>query len=121
MGVRSRDLGRLGEELAARHLQRLGWEILGRNVREGRKEIDIIARRDGVLAFVEVKTRRTRAFGDPLASISPGKRREIREVARRWLCRHRPAATTLRFDAVGIRLDPSGAFELEHVEDAWRD
>lgn len=121
MGIRSRDLGRLGEELAARHLRTLGWEILGRNVREGRKEIDIIARRDDVLAFVEVKTRRTLEFGDPIASISPRKRREIREVALRWLERHRPGAATLRFDAVGVRLDPSGAIELDHVEDAWRD
>jgi putative endonuclease len=121
MGLGARDLGRLGEELAARHLTRLGWEILGRNVREGRKEIDIIARRDGVVAFVEVKTRRTNDFGDPLASISPGKRREIREVALLWLGRHRPGADTLRFDAVGVRLSPSGAVELEHVEDAWRD
>ncbi len=119
--MRSRELGRLGEELAARHLRRLGWTILERNVREGRKEIDIIARRDDVLAFVEVKARRNLDFGDPLASISPRKRREIREVARRWLARHRPGATTLRFDAVGVRLGPTGSFELHHLEDAWRD
>lgn len=113
------DLGRLGEELAARHLRKSGWEILGRNVREGRKEVDIIARRGGVLAFVEVKTRRTLDFGDPLESISFRKRREIREVAVRWVGRHRPGAVTLRFDAVGILIGPSGAVRLDHVEDAW--
>lgn len=121
MQMEARALGRLGEELAARYLRRRGWEIVGRNVREGRKEIDIIARRGGVLAFVEVKTRRSREFGDPLESISRRKRAEIREVAMRWLGRNRAAAGTIRFDAVGIALGPSGTVRLEHVEDAWRD
>jgi putative endonuclease len=121
MHLEARALGRLGEELAVRHLRRQGWEIVGRNVREGRKEIDIIARRGGVLAFVEVKTRRSRNFGDPLESISPRKRAEIREVAVGWLGRNHSVATTIRFDAVGVALGPSGSVHLEHVEDAWRD
>ena len=112
-------LGRLGEELATRHLRRRGWRILGRNVREGRKEIDIIARRGDVLAFVEVKTRRSHGFGHPLEAISRRKQSEIREVAGRWLHRNPQRVNTLRFDAVGIILGPSGTIRLEHVKDAW--
>jgi putative endonuclease len=96
-------LGREAEEIAARHLQSRGWTILGRNVRSGRREVDIIAEKGGILAFVEVKCRRNGRYGHPLEAITAAKREEIARVARAWLQAHRPPlGTTVRFDAVSV-------------------
>lgn len=113
-------LGDRGEEIAALHLERSGWRVLHRNYRLGHKEIDLVALRGEVVAFVEVKTRSGRGYGHPLEAITAKKRREIRQVALAWIDRHGRPEYTYRFDAVAILLPAGGAPEVEHVEDAWR-
>jgi putative endonuclease len=113
-------LGDRGEALAARFLERAGWTILDRNFRLGHKEIDLVARRGEVVAFVEVKTRAGTGYGHPLEAVTWRKRREIRQVATAWVDRFGRPGDTYRFDAVAI-LAPAGTAPLvEHVEDAWR-
>lgn len=115
------ELGRTGEALAARHLERRGWRILARNFRSGHKELDLVVRKGGILAFVEVKTRRGRSFGHPLDAITRRKRREVAAAARGWLRDHpQPPRTVRRFDAVAVSLEAGGGIRIEHVEDAWR-
>ncbi len=116
----SHDFGRLGEELAARHLAAHGWTILQRNFRLGHKEVDLVARRRGIVAFVEVKSRSGDAFGRPLEAITPGKRREIERVARAWVARHGRPGEVYRFDAVAVTRGDGAPPRVEHVEDAWR-
>lgn len=118
--MRSHELGRAGENLAARHLERRGWRIVERNVRFGHKEIDLIAAKGDVIAFVEVKSRVGAEFGHPLAAITQRKRSEIRAVASEWLRRAHPGAVTLRFDAVSVLFRRNESPIIEHVEDAWR-
>ncbi|MGH7474831.1 MAG: YraN family protein [Longimicrobiales bacterium] len=118
--ARSHELGRAGELAAAKLLREAGWTILERNVRFGRKEIDLVVRRDGVVAFVEVKTRAGRACGHPLESITARKRREIERVARWWVARYGSAGEQYRFDAIAVDWGGDGAPRLEHVVDAWR-
>jgi len=114
------ELGRRGEAAAARYLERRGWRILDRNYRSGHKEVDLVARRGRVLAFVEVKTRRNGSFGHPLESITWQKRREVAACARGWIREHPPSSGTIRrFDAVAVRLEPCGRVVIEHVADAW--
>lgn len=115
----SHDLGRRGEELAARALERAGWRVLHRNFLLGHKEIDLVAQRGETIAFVEVKTRAGSSCGHPLEAVTAAKRREIETVARAWVARHGRAADIYRFDAVSIIWD-RGVAELEHIEDAWR-
>lgn len=112
-------LGSYGEQLAADYLERAGWRILHRNYRVGRREIDLVARRGGVVAFIEVKARRGREFGDPLEAVTARKRREIELVASVWLERHGAEEDLYRFDAIAVRLDRIGASRIEHLEDAW--
>jgi putative endonuclease len=124
-----RALGRLGERLAAAHLQRLGFAILARNVRTRHGEIDLIAFDGDVLAFVEVKTRRSRKRWrrtpeeQPLAWLRTRQRARVRRLAAAWLhaeSRNRPAAHTIRFDAVGVIVDETDRLvSLDHVESAW--
>ncbi len=116
----SLELGREGERLAAALFERMGWTILERNYRAGRKEVDLIARRGTLVAFVEVKSRRDTGFGHPLEAITWKKRREISEVARRWTEAHPGVGRTYRFDAVAVFFGRAGPTRIEHVEDAWR-
>jgi putative endonuclease len=114
-------LGREGEDVAARYLEGQGWTIVGRNVRSGRREVDLIALRGRVLAFVEVKCRRSEEYGHPLEAITGAKREEVARVARAWLQGHRlPHGTIVRFDAVSVVWPRGRPPQLTHVPDAWR-
>ena len=108
------------EAAAARTLERRGFTVLARNVRFGRKEIDLVVRRGPVVAFVEVKGRRSGRYGHPLDAITPRKRREVERVARWWMTREGRPGTIYRFDAVAVFEEPGGRLVVEHVEDAWR-
>jgi putative endonuclease len=113
-------LGRLGEQLAASHLERLGYAIVARNHRTRYGEIDLIACDGESLVFVEVKTRRGR--GDPWDALHPAKRAQVRRMARAYLsdAADRPRVPLLRFDAIGVVIDARGALtRLEHLEDAF--
>lgn len=100
-------LGRAAEEAAARHLETRGWRLIARNVRVGRGELDIVARRGPVLAFVEVKARRTRACGAPEDAVNGAKRRQVARLAQLWLAA-RPWALAgiddVRFDIIAVDL-----------------
>jgi putative endonuclease len=113
-------LGDRGEEIAARHLEVQGWTILHRNFRVGHREIDLVVRRDEVVAFVEVKTRAGLGYGHPLEAVTRRKRREIQLVASTWLDRHGHPSDLYRFDAIAVLLPAGGPPVVEHVEDAWR-
>jgi putative endonuclease len=116
------DLGRRGEQLAAEHLERLGFEILERNYRTRWGELDIVAFDGNVLAFVEVKARRAAAGAAPLESIRGRKRAQVRKMAGSWLIerRERRYAKTLRFDAIGVTIDAAGRLaSLDHLEAAF--
>jgi putative endonuclease len=99
------EFGRLAERLAASFLQAKGYRILAVNQRVGRGEIDLIAQRLGVLAFVEVKGRRTLTCGAPEDAVTPRKRRQIARLAELWLaCRPQAlcGVTEIRFDIVAV-------------------
>ena len=110
--------GRTSEDLAAAFLVRRGWSILERNHRAGRKEIDIIARRGNIIAFVEVKARAGTGCGHPLEAITWKKRREIDFVARSWIVRNGATTLEYRFDAVAVTWT-GNSYRIEHVENAW--
>ena len=102
-------------------LSRAGWRILERGYRLGRREIDLIARRGDLIAFVEVKTRSGVGWGTPESAVTRHKRREIEAVARDYLMRHARGWTEVRFDVVSIVTGPGRrVVRCDHVEDAWR-
>ncbi|MGW8267002.1 MAG: YraN family protein, partial [Longimicrobiales bacterium] len=119
--VNPKELGRRGEEEAARFLERKGWTILARNARVGRWEVDLIATRSDVLAFVEVKSRRGTAFGAPLAAISVRKMQHIARAAAGWIRdQGHSGAKEIRFDAVGVLWPRDAPPCILHLPDAWR-
>jgi putative endonuclease len=116
-------MGRAGEQLAAEHLLRLGYEIVERNYRTRWGELDIVARCGSTLTFCEVKTRRAGGrAGGPFDAVGPAKRARVRKMAGSWLVerRDRPYADVIRFDAIGVTFDAAGRLvSLEHLEGAF--
>lgn len=106
-----RALGRLGEELAVRHLQRLGYVILERNYRCPNGEVDIIARDRERLAFVEVRARRSTAFGTPEESVTALKQTRLATVARNYLQEKGYTDVDWGIDVVAVEFTPRGVLQ----------
>lgn len=116
-----RRLGQIGEDLAAEHFQRLGFEVVDRNYRTRHGELDLVLQDARILVFCEVKTRRA-GGGEPFWSLRADKQAQVRRMALQWLrdAPERPYAEQLRFDAVGVVVDPGGALvRLDHIEAAF--
>lgn len=117
-GPATRRAGVWGEEVAARHLRAKGYRLLGRNVRFGsRHELDIVARApdNQTLVFIEVKTRRSEAYGRPADAVDLDKRRALGGAARQYLRRMRAKPAYIRFDVVevvGVPGDPAPVVRL---------
>jgi len=109
-----RALGQLGEELAVRHLQGLGYVILERNYRCQSGEVDIIARDRERLAFVEVRARRGTAFGTPEESVTHQKQVRLATVARNYLQEKGYADVDWGIDVVAVEFTPRGV--LRRIE-----
>ncbi len=118
-----RALGQRGEQLAAEHMRRRGFDIIDRNYRTRWGELDIVAYDGRALVFCEVKTRRLPyRGGGPFEAVHASTRHQLRKMAGRWLVERqdRPYAHELRFDAIGVTLDAGGQLvALEHVEAAF--
>ena len=112
-------LARDGEDLAARHLQAQGYRILGRRVRTRLGEIDILAEQGGRVVFIEVKTRRTAAFGRPAEAVDARKLGSIRRCAALLLRdRKELRGREARIDIIELVWPEGGAPALDHLEDA---
>ena len=112
--------GLWGEQVAAAYLASRGWAIEAHRFRLGHQELDLVARRGGLVAFVEVKTRTSSAWGAPAESIQWRKRRTITRVAEVWRERHGRVGDVFRFDVIEVRVGKMGDSRVEHLEDAWR-
>ncbi|MDO3378815.1 YraN family protein [Geoalkalibacter halelectricus] len=118
MSLARQSLGRWGEECAGAFLEEQGFELLERNVRTPLGEIDLIARQGRTLVFVEVKTRRTTAFGVPQAAVTPRKQRQIIRAAQWCLGRGCYRGLQPRFDVVAVLAVASGP-RIEHIVNAF--
>lgn len=110
--------GQEGEELAVRHLKRMGYRIICQNYRSHLGEIDIVAHHRGVLVFVEVKSRSSETFGSPKLAVTPAKQRKLSQVAWHYLQQHNLTEASARFDVVTINLI-QGSPHFEVIENAF--
>ena len=111
---RQQSVGRWGEQAAADHLQARGYHILARNFRTAHGEIDIVARQENVLVFVEVKARSSNRFGFPEHSVTPRKRMHLLMAAETYIHAH-PEFTTWRVDVIAVEGE-SGQAQITHFE-----
>lgn len=119
MGVTNQDVGVRGEDVAARHLEELGWQILARNWRCPAGELDLIAvEHDGrgpTLVVCEVKCRTGLGYGDPLEAITYAKLAKLRDLTQHWLRSQAQYWPRIRLDAVGVLLRRGYAPQVNHV------
>lgn len=122
-GDRRRPLGAAGERIVAEQLKARGYDILAVNWRCRVGEIDVIASKDGTIAFVEVRSRSVKTlgvFGAPLESVTPKKRYKVRRVAEAYLQQTATTPARVRFDCAGVVLDGDGhVVNFDYVEDAF--
>ena len=118
MSTAGQAFGEVGERVAERWLRRQGWRIMQRRFRSGHRDIDLVAERGGVVAFVEVKARRGIAFGDPVEAVGWRKQRELARSAQVWIDRHGRADESYRFDVIGVWLNGERV-KVRHIENAF--
>ena len=112
-------VGRYGENVAVRHLEDAGLEILARNWRCSEGEVDVVALDRGVLVFCEVKTRSGLGFGLPAEAITRRKADRLRRLAYLWLQAHHARGVEVRFDVVSVTRSRRGAAVVEHLRAAF--
>lgn len=115
-----RFFGNRGERLAAKHLKRNGFRILKRQYRNRLGELDLIARDGDAVVFVEVKTRKSTAAGDPTEAITHAKQKKMTQLALAFLKRYNLLECRARFDVVAIVWpEGDGEPELTHYRNAF--
>lgn len=110
-------LGKEGEQLAVDFLQKKGYDILEKNYRYLKAEIDIIAKKDDTVVVVEVKTRSTPEFGDPQDFVKPKQIQLLVKGIDHYIIEH-DLDVEVRFDIVAIIKNKQG-IKIEHLEDAF--
>lgn len=116
---RRQHLGKAGEQLAARHLESNGYSIIQKNFRSKSGEIDLVAECDGVLVFVEVRTRSSTAFGSPEESITESKKQHLIATAYDYLEAKQALDKDWRIDLVAVEMDSHGTpLRVDVIENA---
>ena len=109
------DRGAEAEAWVAQELEGQGWTVIGRNVRIGGGELDLVVQRDGAVRFVEVKARS--AGDDPLEALTPHKQRKLRQAAEGWLQQAAPVEEAAFLVAL-VHMHADG-WRLECIDDAF--
>ena len=112
------DLGHFGEALAKTYLEELGYEIMDENWTYGKAEIDLIAYKERVIIFIEVKTRTGNYFGEPEDFVDMRKQKLLAQAAEEYIyiMNHQGE---VRFDIVAILFKSEQEYTLNHIEDAF--
>ena len=112
----SNPTAKLGEEIAAKYLTKLGYKIIEKNFRKGYGEIDIIATYNNILVFIEVKTRTTNLYGGAMEAIAYHKLKSLIKTAEFYKMLHPNLPESLRIDAILIDLINGDVKNIEHLE-----
>jgi putative endonuclease len=118
MSLMRKRTGKKGEDLAAAHLAEAGYRIVERNYRCAFGEIDIVAEEEQTLFFVEVKSRRSEAYGAPQLAVGREKQKKISRIAMHYFQEKRLSNHPARFDVVAVKLLPSGC-RIELIRNAF--
>ena len=116
MSTRRQIVGRWGEDAAAQYLAANGYTLLERNVHSAHGEIDIVASMEGLLVFIEVKTRRSHTFAYPEDSVTRRKQAYLLSAAEAYLQAHPESSESWQFDVIAVEGTPGGKAQIEHFE-----
>lgn len=113
----AQDLGKAGETEAEKFLRRAGLKVIGKNVRVGKFEIDLIAKDGNEIVFVEVKTRRSNKWGYPESSVDYKKQKGLFKAGKYYFSKHFSDKHTYRFDIIAITCEPE--ISIEWIKNAF--
>jgi putative endonuclease len=120
MTIRRKQLGRKGEDAAARYLEKNNYQILCRNYSCRLGEIDIVTRERDCIVFVEVRSLRSNDYGLPQESVTTRKKIKLRQLAWHYLKSVGETNASCRFDVIAVLFDGEGRLKkLEHIENAF--
>lgn len=121
LGAGKKLLGSYGEQLALDHILRHQYKLLGQNWRCRTGELDLIAEVEGIVVFIEVRTRRlTGTFGTAQESVNFRKQRQVRETAQLFLQQRRWFDRQIRFDVIAVHIDATGTnHQIDHIVNAF--
>jgi putative endonuclease len=111
--------GREGESAAEEYLRQKGYRIVARNLRSSVGELDLVVEDGRVLVFVEVKARRTDAFGGAIHAVHQRKQEKLIQLAAQYLARHHVKDRPCRFDVVLLQGPGAVAPQIEHIQNAF--
>lgn len=114
-----RSFGQEGESAAEQYLRHKGYRIVARNLRSPLGELDLVAEDGRVLVFVEVKARRTGAFGGAIYAVHQRKQEKLIQLAALYLARHHIKDRLCRFDVVLLQGAGAGPAQIEHIQNAF--
>ena len=117
----NKELGDWGEQIAVDYLISNNIKIIGRNIRTGYGEIDILGQKDGVIIFFEVKTRRTEEFGNPEDAVNYKKREHMRNSALDFMQSNPDLEMDWRIDVIAIFVGGKDKFQIRWVKNAITD
>lgn len=114
-------IGSYGEDLASSYLKKNGYYILNKNFRNRYGEIDLICRHDGLIIFIEVKSRYTYHYGSPCESVTYSKQRQIINLCKFYILTKKLFNYNCRFDVVEIYFNKNDeSYLIKHIKDAFR-
>ena len=114
--MRAKDaVGRYGEDVAEAHVRGRGWQVLERNWRCRDGELDLVALDGDELVVVEVKTRRSTAYGHPAEAVTAIKLARVRRLAAAWLAAHDVRPGSIRVDVIAVLLVRGQAAQIDHL------
>ncbi|TKB75139.1 MAG: YraN family protein [Nitrospira sp.] len=119
MSEARRRFGHAAEATAEQYLRRKGYRILGRNVRLTTGELDLVAESAGRVVFVDVKARRTEAYGGAIHAVDPRKQAKLAHLASQFLAQRRMTDRLCRFDVILCESQDGVPTVLEHIENAF--
>jgi putative endonuclease len=111
-------VGKIGENEASNYLEQLGYQILFRNWRNGKDEIDIVALHNNWVVFVEVKARTSQAFGEPWQAVNQRKQTAMIRAAEAYIAQN-AVENNVRFDIVSVMVSPDSDVYIEIIENAF--
>ncbi len=111
-------LGKIGEDIATRYLEKMNYKIIKRNYRSRRGEIDIIASYGNVIVIIEVKSRRNNRYGYPIDAVNNIKVHRIKECAKYFLYKEKISFDEIRFDVMEI-YQINKHYVVNHIKNAF--
>jgi putative endonuclease len=119
--IQSKQLGKIGEDLATEHLIRQGYKVLHRNYSTSLGEIDLVAYKNREYIFLEVKTRSSLSFGEPYLAVSERKKQKYRHLAMIYIQRECGQEPAYRFDIISVLINRQNGqlVQLDHFDNAF--